>query len=421
MSLRELINQANEKAVDNMQESEPYLIDTALAKDAIPGLKDRVLLHAGPPISWESASGPLRGALIGATIYEGWASSEHEAESMLRRNEIVLKPTHECSAVGPMAGVISPSMPVYIVEDKRFGNVVYSNYNEGLGRVLRFGAYDEEVIKRLIWIRDEVFPAVRGALRRMRSERGGLALKPIIQRALHMGDDGHNRNLATSHLFLVELAPYLASLDLPRDVLHRIWDFMKSNPLLALNIVMAASKAMSLAAHNIEYSTIVTVMSRNGSEFGIWVSGLGNRWFTSSAPTPRGVLFPGYTQEDANPDLGDSSITETVGLGAFAMASAPAIVSYIGGTVEFAIEVTKKMYNITYTRHKYFTIPYLGFQGTPTGIDLRLVLKTGITPMINTGIAHKKPGVGQIGAGIVEAPFDVFVKAFRAYVEFYGV
>ncbi|MEM4488708.1 MAG: DUF1116 domain-containing protein, partial [Desulfurococcaceae archaeon] len=333
MSLKELVIQANEKSVNNMMESEPYLIDTALAKDVIPGFKEFMLLHAGPPVSWEYASGPLRGALIGAVLYEGWASSEHEAENMLRRGEIMLRPTHEYGAVGPMAGVISPSMPVYIVEDKKFGNFAYSNYNEGLGRVLRFGAYSDEVLKRLAWIRDEVFPALKGALKLLRKERGGLALKPLIQRAIHMGDDGHNRNLATSHLFLVELAPYLVSSDLQKDVFKRVWDFMRSNPLLTLNVVMAAAKVMSLAAHNIKYSTIVTVMSRNGTEFGIWVSGLGNKWFTSPAPIPRGVYFPGYTQDDANPDLGDSSITETVGIGAFAMAAAPAIVSYVGGSV----------------------------------------------------------------------------------------
>ncbi len=421
MSIKEQIEEANKKAVDRMMEAEPTLVDVVLAKDAIPGFKDNMILHAGPPITWERMSGPLRGAVIGALLYEGLADTPEQAEKMASRGEIVFKPNHEFNGACPMAGVVSPNMPVYIVEDKKFGNRAYSNFNEGIGKVLRYGAYDEEVLNRLNWMREELYPALKAAVKEAVKDKEGIAFKPIIAQALHMGDEAHNRYVATTSLFINEIVPYMIQADLPKDVFQRVYSFMKNNNFFTLNLGMASAKAMTMAAHNIKYSTIVTVLTRNGTDTGIWVSGLGNQWFTAPAPVPKGVFFPGFSQEDANPDIGDSSITETAGFGGFAMAAAPAIVSWVGGSVEFAIENTKKMYNITYAKHKYFTIPYLEFQGTPTGIDIRYVLKTGITPTINTGIAHRKPGIGQVGAGIVKFPFEVFKDAFRAYVEKYGL
>jgi hypothetical protein len=420
MSLKELIEEANKKAVENMMEAEPVLVDVKLAKDFIPGFKSDMILHAGPPITWERMSGPLKGAVIGALMYEGLADTLEQAEKMASRGDIVFKPNHEFGGACPMAGVVTPNMPIYIIHDKKFGNYAYSNFNEGIGKVLRYGAYDKEVMDRLKWMHDELFPALKAALQEAVKDKGGIAIKPLIAQGLHMGDEGHNRYIAITRLFLIEITPYLIQADLPKDVFMRVYTFAKNNNFFALNIGMAAAKAMTMAAHNIKYSTIVSVLTRNGTDAGIWVSGLGNRWFTAPAPVPKGVFFPGFTQDDANPDIGDSSITETAGFGGFAMAAAPAIVSWVGGSVQFAVENTKKMYQITYTKHKYFTIPYLEFQGTPTGIDIRYVLKTGITPTINTGIAHKKPGVGQVGAGIVSFPFELFKNAFKAFVETYG-
>jgi len=420
MSLKELIEEANKKAVENMMEAEPVLVDVKLAKDFIPGFKSDMILHAGPPITWERMSGPLKGAVIGALMYEGLADTLEQAEKMASRGDIVFKPNHEFGGACPMAGVVTPNMPIYIIHDKKFGNYAYSNFNEGIGKVLRYGAYDKEVMDRLKWMHDELFPALKATLQEAVKDKGGIAIKPLIAQGLHMGDEGHNRYIAITRLFLIEITPYLIQADLPKDVFMRVYTFAKNNNFFALNIGMAAAKAMTMAAHNIKYSTIVSVLTRNGTDAGIWVSGLGNRWFTAPAPVPKGVFFPGFTQDDANPDIGDSSITETAGFGGFAMAAAPAIVSWVGGSVQFAVENTKKMYQITYTKHKYFTIPYLEFQGTPTGIDIRYVLKTGITPTINTGIAHKKPGVGQVGAGIVSFPFELFKNAFKAFVETYG-
>ncbi len=421
-SIKEEIEEANRRAVERLMESEPYWVGMGVACKVIPGFKGMKLLHAGPPITWDRASGPLRGALIGAVIYEGWAGSPEEAEKLLRRGEVILEPTHHYRAVGPMAGVISPSMPVFIFRDLRYGNEAYSNMNEGLGKVLRYGAYGNDVIERLKWMSKVLYPVLDATIKDIVKDNGkGLNFKNIIAQALHMGDECHNRYAAANALLLKEIAPYMFSTGIDRREVLEVYRFIAKNIIFPLNMGMAAAKVMTLAAHNIEYSTIVTVLSRNGTDVGIWVSCLGNEWFTAPAPTPKGVWFPGYSEEDANPDLGDSSITEAAGFGGFAMAAAPAIISYVGSTVEFAVENTRRMYEITYAKHKYFTIPYLGFQGTPTGIDLRKVVKTGITPTINTGIAHKKAGVGQIGAGIVTFPIKPFKDALRRFAEKYGI
>lgn len=418
MSIKEEIENANKIAVERMMDSEPYWVDIGLAKDVVPGFKDDLLTHAGPPIEWERASGPLRGAIIGALMYEGLASNEEEAVSLVKSGKIRLAPNHEYGIAGPMAGVVSPNMPVIVIKDKKFGHYAYSNLNEGIGKVLRYGAYNEEVLNRLRWMRDVLYPALKAIADAM-SE--GVNLKAIMAQALHMGDECHNRHVAATALFVKEIAPYLFESGLDKKDKHDVYNFLTQNNFTFLNFAMAAAKAMSIASHNIKYSTIVSVLTRNGTDTGIWVSGLGNEWFTAPAPVPKGLYFPGYTDADANPDIGDSAIMETIGIGGFAMAAAPAIISWVGGTIDYAIEVTKRTYEITYTKHKYFTIPYLSFQGTPTGVDVRKVLKTGITPTINTGIAHKKAGVGQIGAGFITFPIEIFKKALKRYAEVYGL
>ncbi len=419
-SIKEEVEKANSLAVERMMESEPTWVDVGLARDKL-GLEEYTLLHAGPPVTWDKVSGPVKGALIGAVIYEGWASTPEEAEKLLSSGQVKIEPTHSRNAVGPMAGVISPSMPVYEIYDQKWGNRTYSNLNEGIGKVLRYGAYSEEVLDRLRWMSDVLYPTLKQVIEQLKAERGGLSFKTIISQALQMGDDCHNRCVAATNLFLKEITPYLLESDVSKREAREAFSFMSSNPFTSLNLVMATGKAMTLAAHNIEYSTIVTVMARNGTESGIWISSLGNRWFSAPAPIPKGVYFPGYGEKDASGDLGDSAITETAGYGGFAMATAPAIVSWVGGSVKLALETTQKMYEITYTKHKYFQIPYLNFQGTPTGIDVRKVLKTGLAPIINTGIAHREAGVGQIGAGIVQFPIEIFKEAFRAFVDKYGV
>jgi|SRR5579875_198473 hypothetical protein len=420
MSIREEVEVANATAVERMMDSEPVWNDIGLAKDLVPGFGDMMLLHAGPPIEWKKASGPLRGALIGACLFEGWASSPEEAEKLLVRGKVHLDPCHHHGAVGPMAGVISPSMPVYQVQDGS-GVKAFSNLNEGIGKVLRYGAYSEDVISKLRWLSTTFYDVIRASLQELKKEKPGLQFKKIIAQALTMGDDCHNRYNAATSLFMREFVPYLIRSGVDRKEMLEVYDFINGNNFTTLNLGMATAKAMTMAASNIRYSTIVTTMARNGTETGIRISGLGDEWFTSPAPNVNGLWFPGYTASDANPDIGDSAITETAGFGGFAMAAAPAIISWVGGTSSKAIEVTEKMYRITFTKNRHFLIPAMDFSGTPTGVDIRKVVKTGITPEINTGVAHKMAGVGQIGAGLVVFPMGMFESAVRRFGERYGL
>jgi hypothetical protein len=315
-----------------------------------------------------------------------------------------------------MAGVTSASMAVYIVENQTHGNRSFSNLNEGYGKVLRYGAYQQDVQDRLQWMHGVMAPVLAKAI----EASGGIDMRTILAEALHMGDEGHNRNKAASILYTKLLAPQIARHAPDGEAAASIIQALGDNALAVLNPVMAACKAMCDAAAGIEGSTIVSAMARNGTDFGLRVSGLGDRWFTAPAQVPDGLYFSGFKPEDANRDIGDSTITETAGIGAFAMAAAPAIVTFVSGKPKDAIDATLEMYEITYAEHKYFTIPALDFRGTPTGIDLRKVVETGITPRVNTGIAHKNAGVGQIGAGLVRPPMAIFEEALVAYAEHYG-
>ena len=412
------IEQANQTAVDRMMSARPILKDVATARDVIPGMKDNLFLHAGPPIEWGRMSGPLRGAIIGAMLFEGLAADEAEATAMVERVEVEFDSCHHHGAVGPMAGVISASMKVYVVENIEHGNKSFSNLNEGYGKVLRYGAYSEEVLKKLHWMNDVLGSALADAL----AQSNGMDLRALIAEALHMGDEGHNRNKAGSLLYLKLISPWIAKVVKDDAVEAEVLQFIGDNALSVLNPVMAACKAMTDAAHGIECSTIVTTMARNGTDFGIRVSGLGEReWFTAPAGIPVGLFFSGFTQDDAHPDIGDSAITETAGIGGFAMATAPAIVTFVGGTPKDAMNATLEMYEITFAESKFFTMPALDFRGTPTGIDLRKVVELGITPRINTGIAHKNAGVGQVGAGLVRPPLKIFEDALVAFAERYDL
>ena len=410
------IEKANAEAVGRMMEARPVLVGVGRARDVIPGMRDNLFLHAGPPITWERMSGPMRGAVMGALILEGKAKDQVEAEALAKAGAVDLEPCHHHQSVGPMAGLISPSMMVYIIENKTHGNKAFSGLNEGYGKVLRMGAYGPDVIARLRWMNDVMAPVLADAI----ASSGGLDIRVLLAEALQMGDEGHNRNKAASLLYLKALAPHIAQVAQDASVASEVLRFLGDNALSVLNPVMAACKSMVDAAHGIEGSTIVTVMARNGTDFGIRVSGLGDRWFTGPAGKVKALYFPGFTEADANPDIGDSTITETAGIGGFAMAAAVAIVAFVGGTPKDAMNATLEMYEITYAEHKYFTIPALDFRGTPTGIDIRKVVEKGITPRINTGVAHKDPGVGQVGAGLVRPPMEVFEQALVAFAERYG-
>ncbi len=409
---RPAIDAANARVVEAIVAARPVLVDVALsALEAVPGMTPTTILHAGPPVAWENMAGPMRGAVIGALIYEGLADSEAAAVALAASGKITFAPCHEHGAVGPMAGVTSASMPVQVIENKTHGNFSYCTLNEGLGKVLRFGAYGDEVIQRLRWIRDELAPALKKAV----ALSGGIDLRTLIAQALHMGDECHNRNKAATSLYIRAIGPCLVKAGLPAETVARVLEFINSNDHFALNLSMPAAKAALDAAHGIENSTIVTTMCRNGYEFGIRVSGCpGNTWFTGPAQMIKGLFFPGYSEKDASPDIGDSAITETYGIGGFAMGGAPAIVQFVGGTPADALAYSRKMYEITTAENPNYTIPNLGFRGTATGIDVRKVIASGILPVINTGMAHRLPGVGQVGAGVVNPPRECFDKALLA-------
>jgi len=399
---------ANARAVERILAAKPMLVDIGRAADTVKGLGPRHLLHAGPPIAWARMCGPMRGAVIGAILYEGWADTPDAAERLADGGGVTFAPCHHFGAVGPMAGVLSPSMPVFIVENAPGGTRAFAILNDGMGKVLRFGAYSEDVLDRLRWMNESLAPALAQALR----SRGPVDLKNLTAQALQMGDECHNRNVAATSLFTRLIAPALVR-GTQTDVAARVLEFLEANNNFYLNLSMAACKATMDAAHGIEGSTVVTAMARNGVEVGVRMSGTGDAWFTAPAPAPDGLYFPGYGPADANPDLGDSAITETAGLGGLAMAAAPAVVRVIGGAAEEAIATTKRMYTITLARNNDFGIPALGFAGTPTGIDARRVVDSGVQPVFNTGIAHREAGIGQIGAGIAKAPLACFAGALR--------
>ncbi len=403
----ELTHEANARALAAVHAVRPQLVRIRPAREVMPGIAEgRTLLHAGPPIEVGRMCGPMRGALIGAALFEGWAATPEEAVALLDAGEIRVEPCHHHGAVGPMAGVLAPSMPVLVVEAD--GRSAFASLNEGLGKVLRFGAYNEEVIGRLEWMRDILGPVLDRAL----EIYGPIDVTSLIGQALSMGDEGHNRNVAATSLLTRRLAPTIAALEPNRDSVA-VLTFLAGNDHFALNMSMAAAKLAMDAAIGIDDSTLVTAMARNGVEFGLRVAGSGERWFTTPVGPADGLFFPGFGPEDANPDLGDSAITETLGLGGFAMAASPAITQFVGGTPDDALEATRSMRRITLAPHPAYPLPPLNFAGTPSGIDVLKVLDTGELPLINTGIAHREAGVGQIGAGIVTAPQEVFLKAVR--------
>jgi hypothetical protein len=407
------VDTANETAVERMIAAGAVWRGVAQAADAIPEFGGQMVLHAGPPVTWAEMAGPQRGAVVGAALYEGWAETPAEARSLAAAGDIALAPCHDHGTVGPMAGIVSPSMPVAVVTDPVHETTAAVTFNEGLGEVLRFGAYGEEVLDHLVWMEETLAPVLGTALTRT----DGVDLSRLSAQALQLGDEIHNRNVAATSLLVRELAPTLATLDATGT--EAVLAFLRENDHFFLNLSMAACKLSADAAAGVPWSTVVTAMSRNGTEFGLRVSGLGDRWFTTEAPVVDGLFFAEYDADDANPDIGDSSIAETTGVGGFAMAAAPGITQFVGGTPAEARAFTREMYEITVGEHSSYTIPALGFRGTPTGIDITRVLATGIEPIINTGIAHRDPGVGQIGAGITRAPRACFVAALTAFCETY--
>jgi len=407
---REAIERANALAFDRLTGGEPVLVDCRPAREALE-LPARTVLHAGPPIAWARMCAPLRAAVLCAIRWEGWAANDDAAEGLVRSGAVRLAPCHDWRAVGPMTGIVTASMPVFVVENRAHDNRAHATINEGLGRVLRFGATDDSVLARLTWLASEAGPLLGAALRAAR----GIALRPLMAQALRMGDEMHQRNVAASALLVRALMPHVTRVGQRHNAVARLAEFMAGNDQFFLNVAMAAGKALADPAAGVPDATLVTAMARNGTDFGIRVSATGDRWFTAPVEMPAGLYFPGFDAADANPDLGDSAIVETVGLGGGAMAAAPAVARFVGaGGMAEALAATEEMRDICHDAHPHFLIPALDERGTPAGIDVRRVVETGITPLINTGIAGRRAGTGQIGAGVARAPLACFEQALEA-------
>lgn len=418
---RDEIDAANERMIARFRESQPFLVDVVPAKTVIPELnrERKTLLHAGPPITWENMMGPMRGSCIGAALFEGWASTEEEALKLLESGEVEFIPCHHCHAVGPMGGITSANMAVMVVENRADDTVAYCTMNEGIGKVLRFGAYSQEVVDRLHWMADELGPVLAKALK---LKEGGINLSVLIARAITQGDEFHQRNMAASLNFLKEVAPLIVKTDVDEDAKERVIQFLADTDQFFLNVMMATGKSIVDYAREDEESCIVTTMTRNGYEFGVRIGACGDEWFTAPVNTPHGLYFTGFTEDDACPDNGDSAICETVGVGGMAMVAAPGVTRFVGaGGFEDALNISNEMEKICVSHNPNWTIPTWDFKGTCLGIDIRKVVATGITPLINTGIAHKKAGIGQVGAGTVRAPLACFEKALEAYCAKLGI
>ena len=401
---------ANAEALRRVNAVRAELVDVTPASEAV-GLQRGEFLHAGPPIEWACASGPLRGALMGAAALERLVSDPEDAVALFEADgDLALEPCHHRGAVGPMAGVVSPSMWMFVLADAETGRQAYCTLNEGLGAVLRYGAYSLDVLARLRWMGDILGPALQAAVR----QHGPIDVTAILAQMVQMGDEAHNRNRAGTLMLLRDLVPDMLDADVPATAVAEVVRFVGSNDHFFLNLAMPACKLAMDAARGIDGATMVVALARNGTDFGIQTAGTGDEWFTGPAQIPDGLYLSGFGPEDANPDIGDSAITETAGLGGFAMAAAPAIVRFVGGTASEALATTRRMYEITLGEHERFAVPVLDFRGTPLGIDVTAVVRTGILPQINTGLAGKVAGTGQVGAGLVTPPAEVFPKALAA-------
>ena len=416
---REEVDKVNDEIINRMKNSQPFLLDVVPAKSAIKILQERVLLHAGPPIEYKNMTGPMQGSCIGAVLFEGWARDERDAKKLLENGEVKFSPCHHVNAVGPMGGITSGNMPVLVVKNKLDDSIAYCIMNEGIGKVLRFGAYSDEVITRLQWMRDILGPVLSKALKR---KADGMNLNVIVAKAITMGDEFHQRNIAASLIFLKEITPFIMKLDIDEKEKYSVVKFLADTDQFFLNVMMAAGKAIVDCARKVTNGTVVTTMARNGREFGVRISGMGDEWFTAPVNTPNGLYFAGYSENDANPDIGDSAVTETVGVGGMAMVAAPGVTRFVGaGGFHDALKVSNEMNGICISNNSNWSISTWDFKGACLGIDARKVVASGITPLINTGIAHKNAGVGQIGAGTVRAPLACFEKAVIAYAKKIGI
>jgi len=412
------VEAANHEVVRRIVESNPQVIDVTPAHEAM-GLPDHTLTHAGPPISWERMCGPQKRAVLGAIQFEGWAEGNEQAAALVESGHVALAPNHAYNAVGPMTGIISPSMPVLVARNETFGNHAYSTFNEGRGNTLWFGLFDHGTLNRLRWIRDTLGPAMKAALK----QHGPFSVFDITAQGLQMGDECHARHAACTSLLVKRLMPHMLEAGVDGKTVAEIIRFADNNNHFFLNFTMAAVKATMDAAHGVPYSTVVTAMSRNGVDFMMRVAGLGDRWIVGPvSPMDEAVYYTGYGVADAAGDIGDSAIIETCGLGGMAIAGAPSLAPFVGGKLSDAVASVESLANITVARHPKFSLPPADGVQTPLGVDVRRVVETRLVPFITTGVLHESsPTVGQIGTGVARAPVALFDQALAALALEWGI
>ncbi len=405
-------DRSNAQSFAALVSADPILVGVKSAGEVVPGMDTNTILTSGAPLPWEEYHGGQRNAIVGAALYEGIAKSPEEAIAGLKSGDIRVGACHDFGCIGSLAGIYTASMPVFVVENRAAGNVGFCNFYEGPSpKRLNYGVYNDEVVEGLKFIEEVIAPTIGAAIDRMED---GLALKPVMRRAIHMGDELHSRNTAGTLLFTRELFPYLLDVAEARpEEVRRTIAFLNESDYFFLRLTMAVGKATSDAANNIAGSSLVTAMSFSCQEFALRISGLGDEWVRGPLPDVEAKLFDGFTKADVMWMGGESSITETVGLGGFAQAAAFPLQAYQGGSAEEMIRMNLQMYEITEGEHEYFKIPYFGYRGTPTGIDIRKVVESGITPVIDAGVAGKDGG--QIGAGTVRPPLATFEAALDAF------
>ncbi|WP_425409804.1 DUF1116 domain-containing protein [Hyphococcus sp.] len=415
-ALRDRIDQANKIVLNKLNESRPVWFDVQPAIEALPNMTRDTILHAGPPIEWERMCEPQRNGVAHAAVFEGLAKDTAEAGRAIQAGAIRLAPCHEFGAVGGMAGITSASTPLAMVRCEKTGAVGCSQLFQGpRGQLPSRDAYDREAAKQWRWLSEVLGPVLQDAIR----AKGGLDVRAVTAKALQMGDECHNRNSASSLLLLTGLAPWLMQSKFDASMVRDSLSYLVAAEQFSLCISMAAGKSAAEAMKNVSHSTVVTTFCRNGVDFGIRVSGLGDQWFVAPANKVNGLLFSSeWNDDDVVPDMGDSAIMETVGLGGYVQAAAPALQQFVSGSFVRAKRITEEMREITTGPIDDYRIPNLDFAPAPAATDIRKVIRTGITPVIDTAIAHKKGGV--VGAGQTQAPIDCFKKALRAFSERYA-
>jgi hypothetical protein len=411
-----LRERANTEALERLWDAEPVLVDVRPAIEVVPGMTPETVLTSGAPLAWEACFGGQRSGILGGALFEGLADDDEDAEAKIREGAIRVATCQEHGCIGSLAGIYTASMPVFVVENARGGNRAFCNLFEGPSPArLNYGVFNDEVRASLGFIADVAGPVLGEAVR----VAGGVPLRPIVRRALHMGDELHSRNTAATLLFTRELFPALLELSAGRrEEVERTLAYLRSSDYFFLRLSMASSKATADAAHGVEGSSVVSAMTFNCRTFAIRVSGLGDTWFEAPLPPVEAKLFDGYTTEDVEYMGGESVINETVGLGGFAQAAAFPLQEYQGGSPERMVATNLEMYEITLGEHPDYRIPFLGFRGVPTGIEIHRVLETGIAPAMDIGVAGR--GGGQIGAGVLRAPRGCFEAAVEAYARRYG-